>query len=196
MRRTCAALSAPDERRPAAARRDRARARRGSAFRRLRRAGERARRRRSRARSSDLLERIRVERGLASLFISHNLAVVARLCERVMVMYRGRIVETGSRRDIVECAAASVHARAARCGARRSMPARARRLLRRAARARPAAVDGTPVGAAALSPRAARRRCHRADAERRRLLQAGSGSAGRLPPGGRVAGRIAVAMAS
>lgn len=49
-----------------------------------------------------LLERIRDERGLASLFISHNLAVVARLCERVMVMYRGRIVETGDRRAIVE----------------------------------------------------------------------------------------------
>ncbi len=47
-----------------------------------------------------LLERIRTERGLASLFISHNLAVVARLCERVMVMYRGRIVEAGERADI------------------------------------------------------------------------------------------------
>jgi peptide/nickel transport system ATP-binding protein len=49
-----------------------------------------------------LLERIREERGLASLFISHNLAVVARLCERVMVMFRGRIVETAARRALVE----------------------------------------------------------------------------------------------
>lgn len=48
-----------------------------------------------------LLERIRVERRLASLFISHNLAVVARLCERVMVMYRGCIVEAGPRGRIV-----------------------------------------------------------------------------------------------
>jgi peptide/nickel transport system ATP-binding protein len=48
-----------------------------------------------------LLERIRSERGLASLFISHNLAVVARLCERVMVMYRGRIVEAGTRASII-----------------------------------------------------------------------------------------------
>ncbi len=48
-----------------------------------------------------LLERVRAERGLASLFVSHNLAVVARLCERVMVMFRGRIVETGSRAAIV-----------------------------------------------------------------------------------------------
>ncbi|MGH8129443.1 MAG: ABC transporter ATP-binding protein [Steroidobacteraceae bacterium] len=49
----------------------------------------------------NLLARIRRERGLASLFISHNLAVVARLCERVMVMYSGRIVETATRQDIV-----------------------------------------------------------------------------------------------
>ena len=41
----------------------------------------------------NLLARIRSARGLASLFISHNLAVVARLCGRTMVMYRGRIVE-------------------------------------------------------------------------------------------------------
>ncbi|MDH4259150.1 MAG: ABC transporter ATP-binding protein [Gammaproteobacteria bacterium] len=45
----------------------------------------------------NLLARIRRERGLASLFISHNLAVVAGLCERVMVMYLGRIVEIAPR---------------------------------------------------------------------------------------------------
>jgi len=44
----------------------------------------------------NLLADIRRGRGLAGLFISHNLAVVARLCERVMVMYRGRIVETAT----------------------------------------------------------------------------------------------------
>ena len=49
-----------------------------------------------------LLERIRDERGLASLFISHNLAVVARLCERIMVMFRGRIVEAAGRGALVE----------------------------------------------------------------------------------------------
>ena len=49
----------------------------------------------------NLLARIRRERGLASLFISHNLAVVAGLCERVMVMYLGRIVEIAPRALLV-----------------------------------------------------------------------------------------------
>ena len=49
----------------------------------------------------NLLARIRRERGLASLFISHNLAVVASLCERVMVMYFGRIVEIAPRAVLV-----------------------------------------------------------------------------------------------
>jgi ABC-type oligopeptide transport system ATPase subunit len=49
----------------------------------------------------NLLARIRRERGLASLFISHNLAVVARLAERILVMYGGRIVESGTRDEIL-----------------------------------------------------------------------------------------------
>jgi len=49
----------------------------------------------------NLLARIRRERGLASLFISHNLAVVARLCARILVMYRGRIVEAAPRAAVI-----------------------------------------------------------------------------------------------
>jgi oligopeptide/dipeptide ABC transporter ATP-binding protein len=43
----------------------------------------------------DLIARLRDERGLAYLLISHNLAVVERLCEETAVLYLGRIVEQG-----------------------------------------------------------------------------------------------------
>jgi peptide/nickel transport system ATP-binding protein len=43
----------------------------------------------------DLVARIRVERGLTLLFISHDLTVVRRVCERTVVMCRGEIVESG-----------------------------------------------------------------------------------------------------
>jgi oligopeptide transport system ATP-binding protein len=44
----------------------------------------------------ELLQRLRGELGMAIVLITHDLGVVAGLCERVMVMYAGRIVETGS----------------------------------------------------------------------------------------------------
>lgn len=43
----------------------------------------------------ELLQRLRSQRGLAYLLISHNLVVVERLCERIVVLYLGRIVESG-----------------------------------------------------------------------------------------------------
>jgi peptide/nickel transport system ATP-binding protein len=42
-----------------------------------------------------LLNRLRAERGLTQVVITHNLGVVAELCDRVAVMYAGTIVEDG-----------------------------------------------------------------------------------------------------
>ena len=43
----------------------------------------------------NLLVRLRSELGYAMLFIAHDLSVVRHLCGRVLVMYRGEIVEQG-----------------------------------------------------------------------------------------------------
>jgi oligopeptide/dipeptide ABC transporter ATP-binding protein len=47
-----------------------------------------------------LLKEIQAATGLALIFVTHDLGIVAKLCDRVAVMYAGRIVETGRTRDI------------------------------------------------------------------------------------------------
>jgi peptide/nickel transport system ATP-binding protein len=43
----------------------------------------------------DLFSRLRSELGVALLFISHDLGVIHQVCDRVMVMKDGQMVETG-----------------------------------------------------------------------------------------------------
>ncbi|WP_241796106.1 ABC transporter ATP-binding protein [Microbacterium sp. C5A9] len=50
----------------------------------------------------DLIRSLRDETGMGVLFISHDLGVIGQLCERVAVMYRGRVVETGTARRVLE----------------------------------------------------------------------------------------------
>lgn len=53
------------------------------------------------ARILELLERLCEEHGLAMLLITHNLAVVDRLCEHTLVMHEGHVVERGPTRDLL-----------------------------------------------------------------------------------------------
>jgi peptide/nickel transport system ATP-binding protein len=53
----------------------------------------------------DLLAQLRAKFGLAMLFISHDLAVVSQVADRVAVMYAGNLVELGSKRDIFQAPA-------------------------------------------------------------------------------------------
>jgi len=49
-----------------------------------------------------LLQKLRKEQSLAFLFVSHDLAVVRNLCDRVAVMNDGKIVETGNVADVID----------------------------------------------------------------------------------------------
>lgn len=49
----------------------------------------------------DLLRTLRLERGLALVLVSHDLAVVSQVCERVVVFRDGRIVEAGATKRIL-----------------------------------------------------------------------------------------------
>lgn len=48
----------------------------------------------------DLLLNIQSRLGLSFIFISHDISVVRYFCDRVAVMYRGRIVEVGDAEQI------------------------------------------------------------------------------------------------
>jgi oligopeptide/dipeptide ABC transporter ATP-binding protein len=54
----------------------------------------------------NLLRELQTASGLSYLFISHDLEVVRHMCDRVIVLYRGQVMETGAARDV---AAAPAH---------------------------------------------------------------------------------------
>jgi len=49
-----------------------------------------------------LLDELRRESGMAYLFVSHDLQVVRLLCQRVLVMHRGRVVERGDTAQVLD----------------------------------------------------------------------------------------------
>ena len=68
-----------------------------------------------------LILKLRAARlGMSVLLVTHDLGVIAQTCDRVAVMYAGKIVESGTAAQVVQPARASVHAGAARRRCRRT----------------------------------------------------------------------------
>ncbi|MGO4102916.1 ABC transporter ATP-binding protein [Leifsonia sp. YAF41] len=84
----------------------------------------------------DLMRRLQQEMGMAMLLITHDFGVVAKAADRVLVLYAGEEVETGSLRDIFEQPAHPYTA-----GLRAATP----RLDRGAPRRRLVAIPGVPT---------------------------------------------------
>jgi oligopeptide/dipeptide ABC transporter ATP-binding protein len=52
----------------------------------------------------EVLKDIQRESGVALIFVTHNLGIVAKMCDKMAVMYAGKIVEQGSVRDLFRAA--------------------------------------------------------------------------------------------
>ena len=50
----------------------------------------------------ELIDRLRRERDMSVILVTHNLGIVSQLADRVAVMYAGRIVESGSTREVID----------------------------------------------------------------------------------------------
>ncbi len=59
----------------------------------------------------NLLDRLRAERGLTFLMVSHDLAVIDHMCDRVLVMQHGRAVEELAREDLASARMTTAYAR-------------------------------------------------------------------------------------
>jgi peptide/nickel transport system ATP-binding protein len=76
----------------------------------------------------DLVQALRTETGAALLFIAHNLGVIRRMCDRVGVMYAGKVVEEGPAVEVFEDPRHPYTVGLLRCLPRRGMRKEDRRL--------------------------------------------------------------------
>ena len=50
----------------------------------------------------DILNRLRIQRGLSLLFISHDMNVIASISDKIAIMYAGQIIETGPTQEVLD----------------------------------------------------------------------------------------------
>ncbi len=112
-----------------------------------------------------LLAELRAERGLGLLLITHDFGVVAGTCDRVLVMYAGRIVEEGPT-EALFAAPAHPYTAALLAGLPRADRPPAARLA--GIEGLPPSLDRGPFGACRFAPRCARVRdaCREGEPER------------------------------
>ena len=89
----------------------------------------------------NLLDELRREHGIGLIFITHNLGIVAKMCDQLVVMYAGRVVESGPVRQVFNAPAHPYTA--ALLSSIPRMSNRRKRLI---------AIDGQPPDMANLPP--------------------------------------------
>ncbi len=101
-----------------------------------------------------LIDKLRREVGMAVLFVTHNLAVVAEIADRVVVMYAGKVVEEGDVRSVFRAAKHPYTQGLLACLPRRALDALAPGAARRL-KAIPGQVAGPhdPLPGCAFAPR-------------------------------------------